>query len=365
MSLLQRSDDMQIHQILPALDYGDAVSNDVIEIRNVLRKMGYSSEIFAKYIHPKVSKFAKNISRYKKDKDDIIMYHFPLAGFDITDFVISLPGTKILIYHNITPHNYFKNINDELYNLCWQGRDELKKLSKDVKLALGVSEYSKDELDTYGFTRTGVLPIFMDYSKYNERPNEKIIDKYNDDYINLLFVGRISPNKRQDDLIKIFYYYKRINPKSRLFLVGSYRNMEKYLNQLQELINRLKLEDVIFTGHIPFSEMVAYYRMSNVFICMSEHEGFCVPLLESMYFNIPIIAYDSTAIPYTLAKSGILVKKKSYDNISEMINLLVSDDTLRMKIVKGQTMRLKDFEVSNIEGQIKKYIDDVINSDKI
>lgn len=362
MQLSQRSDNMKIHQILPALSYGDAVSNDAIEIRHALRRMGYSSDIFAKYIHPKVSKFAKHLNQYKKNASNIVICHFSVAGSDVTEFVKTLPDVKILKYHNITPHHFFNNINDELYNICRYGREELKTLNKVVKLALGDSEYNKKELDFYGFNNTGVLPILIDYSKYDLAPNKKIMKTYDDDYINLLFVGRIAPNKKQEDLIKIFYYYKKINTRCRLFIVGSYIGMEKYFAQLQEMVRRLNLIDVVFTGHTSFDEMIAYYRLSDVFLCMSEHEGFCVPLIESMYFNIPIVAYNSTAIPYTLTNCGILVNEKRYDEIAETINLLVNDAVLRKKIIEKQNIQLKDFERSKIEEKLKNYIEYIIHS---
>ena len=356
MQSLQRSD-MKIHQILPSLSYGDAVSNDAIEIRNALKRMGYDSDIFAKYIDPKVSKFARHLNQYKKTANNIVIYHFSLAGFDVTDFVKQLPDLKILIYHNITPENFFKDINDELYYICKNGRVELKTLSKVVKLGLGDSEYNKNELDSFDFRNTGILPILIDFSKYNVCPNKKIVKKFDDDYVNLLFVGRISPNKKQEDVIKSFYYYNKLNPKSRLFFVGSYNGMEKYFFQLEKLVNKLNLADVVFTGKTTFDEMIAYYHLADIFLCMSEHEGFCVPLLESMFFNIPIIAYNSTAIPYTLGNSGILVKEKRSDEIAEIINLVINDKSLRTRIVKIQNERLKDFEISKTEEKIKNYLD--------
>ena len=119
---------MQINQVLPALSYGDAVSNHAIEIRDILRKFGYDSNIYAKWIHPKVSKFAKPLNNYKKNAANIVIYHLSLAGLDVLDFVKRLPDTKVLIYHNITPHHYFEGIYDTLYNLCKQGREELYSL---------------------------------------------------------------------------------------------------------------------------------------------------------------------------------------------------------------------------------------------
>ncbi len=356
---------MKINQILPSLSYGDAVSNDAIEIKNSLKKMGYDSDIYAKYIDPKVSKFTKNLDQYNGNPNNIVLYHFSLAGYEVTHFVKQLSDIKILIYHNITPHHYFRNINDEFYKICKNGREELKTLNKIVTLALGDSQYNKIELDNYGFQNTGVLPILIDFSKYDFNANKKIINIFEGDYINLLFVGRISPNKKQEDLIKTFYYLKKINPKSRLFIVGSFNRMEKYFLLLQELIKKADLTDVFFVGHTSFDELIAFYRMADIFLCMSEHEGFCVPLLESMFFNIPIIAYNSTAIPYTLGGCGILINEKRYEEIAEMINLILIDVKLKTKIVEKQRIRLRDFEKKETERKLKNYIEYIHSTGKV
>jgi glycosyltransferase involved in cell wall biosynthesis len=208
----------EIHQVLPALSYGDAASNHAIELRGILRGWGYSSNIYAKYIHPKVSRFANPLEAYKENAANIVIYHLSLAGLDVSEFVQQLPDTKVLIYHNVTPHHYFEGIDDTLYDLCKRGREELKQFTRITNLALGVSEYSRRELEQYGFKDTGVLPIILDYTKYAIEPDEKIMGTYaNSSYANLLFVGRIAPNKRIEDLIEIFYYYKKINSKGRLF----------------------------------------------------------------------------------------------------------------------------------------------------
>src|SRR5690606_3919553 len=147
-----------------------------------------------------------------------------------------------------------------------------------------------------------------------------------DGYTNLLFVGRIAPNKKQDDIIKIFYYYKKfINPESRLILVGSYIGMERYYSELIKLVNDLDLQDVFFTGHIPFESILAYYQISHLFLCMSEHEGFCVPIVEAMLFDLPIIAYRSSAVPATLGNAGFVVSEKNYKAIAELIHIVLND----------------------------------------
>ena len=236
---------------------------------------------------------------------------------------------KIFAYHNITPPEYFKDTMTISGCICKRGRDELKNLTK-CNLSIGVSEYNRRELVEHGFDErnSDVLPIFLHYNDYESVDlNDNLYNKFDDDFVNILFVGRIAPNKKIEDLIKTFYFYKKINPKSRLFIIGA-KFLNDYNRELTDFVGALKLRDVYFTDKVPLSDLKTYYELADIFLCMSEHEGFCVPLIESMYFGIPIIAYNSTAIPYTLEKSGILINKKDYPEIAELINLLVEDDKI-------------------------------------
>lgn len=337
---------MEVHQILPALSYGDAVSNDVIEIQRFLSEHGYSSKIFAKYIHPKVSKFASQLSSYKGSPQNAVMYHFSLAGGDVTEYVKQLPDKKVLIYHNITPPEFFDCYDDELRCSCEQGLEELKGLKNHFQLAIGDSEYNRQCLEQFGYSNTGVIPILIDTDSWSKDIDPDDLDRtYENCTINILFVGRVAPNKKHEDIIKIFYYYHHcINSNSKLYLVGS-KQISRYLSSLEELIAKLGLSDaVVFTGVVSEAELVRYYRMAHVFLCMSEHEGFCVPLLEAMHFRIPLIAYNSTGVPDTLGDSGILVNRKSCVEIAEFISVLVEDNVTRNRIIQKQTERLMDFD---------------------
>lgn len=351
---------IRINQILPSISYGDAISNHALEIKKILKSWGYESEIYAQHIHPKLKNDAKVYTEYKNSSDDnILLFHYSI-GSEITDFVRSLPDKKVLIYHNITPHSYFHGINDTLVNLLKDGRSELGSLSDEVVLALGVSEYNREELEGLGFKNTGVLPIIIDFEKYARKPTQKILEKFNCGHSNILFVGRISPNKKQEDIIKTFYYYKKyIDPKARLFLVGSYEGMENYHEQLINLIKELDLNDVIITGNVDFKDLLAYYKIADVFISMSEHEGFCVPLLESMYFGILIVAYNSTAIPYTLNGSGVLFNQKRYEEVAEMMSFLIKNNKIKSRVIGRQSDRLKKFENLNNSEILRAYIEEV------
>lgn len=354
---------MQIHQILPMLNFGDAIGNDALEIRSILNTWGYKSEIYTLDVHPKLAHIAKDYKEYEKisSPDNVIIFHFSI-GSDINRFVSSLPEKKILIYHNLTPPDFFSGVNESIVHLLRNGSEELKRFINLTELALGDSEFNQRELIELGFKNTGVLPIIIDFEKYNQKPDKIVLNKFDDEYTNFIFVGRLAPNKKQEDIIKIFYYFNKcIDSRSRLFLIGSYKWTEKYYDQLKKLVKRLDLENVHITGHVNFEELLAYYKLGDVFISMSEHEGFCVPLLESMHFGIPIIAYNSTAIPYTLNGSGVLVNEKRYEELAELAHILVKDEKVRNKIIEKQKQRLEHFKKSRIEAILKRYIEKVIS----
>lgn len=345
---------MKVHQILPSLAPGDAIGNEVLLMRDLLRSWGYESDIFAQHIHPDVQARPYKEYELESSPQNLLIYHFSI-GSEVSNFIKGLPDRKIMIYHNITPPHFFRGINDNLMFLLDEGRKELGSLSREFDLALADSEYNRIELEGAGYPETGLLPLLIDFSKYQSF-NPDIVEKYSDDRVNILFVGRISPNKKHEDIIKTFYYYKCINPKARLLLPGGYDGCELYFQSLRSLVQRLGLSDVYFLEKVPFKDLVSYYMVSDVFLCMSEHEGFNVPLVESMFFDVPIIAYNSSAIPYTLGDAGILVKSKRYAETAELINLIVGDPDIRGKLIRRQKERLQVFEYSKIAAQFYNII---------
>jgi glycosyltransferase involved in cell wall biosynthesis len=353
---------MKIHQILPTFRREDAIGNHTIEIQRILRNLGYKSMIFADDIHDSVRSLAKSYKKLKgwKLRDAIIIYHFSV-GSDVSEFVKSLPNKKILIYHNITPAHFLRGYDDFVKEILEQGRGELKLFVDVCDLALGDSEFNRLELEEMGFKSTGVLPIILNFDKYDNLSDPRIINRFNDEYKNIIFVGRVVPNKCQEDIILAFYMYKTyINPKSRLFLIGM-QGIERYDFMLEELISHLQLDDdVHLTGLVTDEELAAYYKIADLLLCMSEHEGFNVPMLEAMHANIPILAYNATSIPYTLDGAGVLINKKNYEEIAEIMDLLMEDQTLRSRILENQRKRLPFFQKPRLEGILKSYIEQII-----
>ncbi len=350
-----------IDQILPTITSGDAVSNDTFAIQKLLRERGYKSRIYTQNIVPELSGFVYPVEKYKQRESDIVIYHMA-TGSNLSYMIKKLKGpVKIMIYHNITPARYFRKYNRISYELVKKGRQELKMLNDSFDYCFADSVYNKKELEAYGYNNVRVLPILLSFADYKKPADRNIIEKYGDRGTNILFVGRIVPNKKQEDVIKTFYYYKKyINKESRLFLVGPYRDMKNYYKLLKELVNHLELDDVYFTGHVPFDRVLAYYQIADIFLCMSEHEGFCVPLLESMFFEVPVIAYKSSAIPYTLGNAGVMVKEKNYPLIAEMMEQIINNKQFRDILISGQKQRLKDFSRDASEAQLLDCINEIL-----
>ncbi len=267
-----------------------------------------------------------------------------------------------MIYHNITPPNFFDGYDVNAFENCKYGLEQAKSLKDSFDAVFADSSFNKADLVKMGYKNDiKVLPILIPFSDYDKTPNAATIEKYsNDGYKNILFVGRIAPNKSQEDVIAAFdAYQKNYNPKSRLFIVGT-PCPQLYQEKLVFYAKNLKTKNVIFTGHTKFDEILAYYKLSDLFLCQSEHEGFCVPLTEAMYFHKPIVAYDSTAIAETLGGAGFLLKEKNPLETAGVMNRILTDESLRNMIIQNQDERLKDFRFEKIRDLFWSYMDEFL-----
>ena len=354
----------RIVQILPTVVYGDAVSNHALALADILKQMNLETEIYAQNIGRGAQGKVKHMDRYRNSGKDILIYHMS-TGTSLSQDVMKMPSfRKVMIYHNITPPEFMRDYSWRDYRILREGRRQLAMMKDTFDWAFGDSEYNCRELSQYGYRNVHLLPILISYPDYGKVPSRRILTKYQDGRTNILFLGRIAPNKRQEDIIKTFFYYRNyMDPTSRLFLVGSYTGMERYYGALQLLTEKLELADVFFTGKVPFEEILAYYRISDVFLCMSEHEGFCVPLIESMLFQVPILAYSSTAIPDTLGNAGVLLKEKDYGIAAELLNRIVHDQVLRDKLIANEAKRLEHFSYERVAGCVREYIKEILGEE--
>jgi glycosyltransferase involved in cell wall biosynthesis len=351
----------RIDQWLPAAHRGDAIGDEAIRIRDVLRDAGASSEIYALDIDEDAEEDV--LPWEDKRENDVTILHFALPS-PMTEAFARLSGTKrVLVYHNITPPEFFAGLDDELVRITRRGREELGSLADRTDLALGDSEYNRAELESLGFAPTGVLPILVDFEPYlRAEPSPVVEEMLSDGRANFLFVGRVYPNKRFEDLARLAFFYKKyVSEDFRFLLVGKAGRMERYQQSVQALADRwgLRPSEFLFTGHVAFEDLVAFYRSSDVFVSMSEHEGFSVPLVEAMLFELPILAHARGAVPDTLGGAGVLFDEKNYEELAEMAHLLANEEDLRERVVAGQCERLKRFEPRRVEGDLRKFIEEV------
>ncbi len=338
---------MAIHQILPSFFSGDAIGNQAYRMRELLRAWGFESQVFAQFRDRRLVDPGLDYTRYRPNPDNILIYHHSV-GSPVADFVRDLPDRVILYYHNVTPARFLRAANPGLADLLDKGRRELE-MFKTAPYALAASEYDRQELLALGFKEVEVLPLFVYFDELmasaGQPAGRAISTRYpNEDWVNILFVGRLVPNKCQGDLIWAFnYYHTLVNPHSRLLLVGSDVNAPGYRLQLETLVSALGLDHVDFAGSVSFEEgFGGYYRAASVFLCLSEHEGFCVPIIEAMRFGVPVIAYDCTGVPCAMGGAGVLVCRKRYDVIGELIHLLASEPALRQRVIEHQRARVDE-----------------------
>lgn len=344
---------MKVIQLIPVVAFGDAVSNDARAIKSLLKKAGYDTELYAEAIDARLpAGTAKELTAMPElGADDVLVYHAS-TGTQINYDLPKYGGHKIMIYHNITPPSFFHGYNTEAEKNMEFGYAGIRFLADKVEYCIADSEYNRQNLREMGYKcPIDVCPILIPFADYDQQPNPGTIRKYkSDEWTNLLFVGRISPNKRQEDVIRAFYsYQKDYNPKTRLFLVGNAGGFESYEQRLKQYAEALGIGDrVIFPGHIRFDEILAYYHLADAFVCMSDHEGFCVPLIEAMYFGKPIVAYNCTAIPYTLGKGGVLLDSRDPAEAAAAIDKAIHDEQLKASVAAGQKEILDSLQAEKV-----------------
>lgn len=342
-----------VHQFAPQVSRYDAIGNELFALQSTFRSLGFASEIYCDladhFLLPKVRPW----SRYSGNDTDVLIVHYSHGCASYED-VLSRPGRKVLIYHNVTPAAYFAETHERLCRVAQLGRSQLPEFSKRVELALAHSHFSAQELSALGFPQVDVVPYVLLEPLYSIDADQSIIRQYGTDgRTNLLVVGRIAPNKCIEDCILTFDYLKRfVDKTSRLFIVGNWQGTETYLARLRKLTAELRLHDVIFTGPVPQQALAAYYQVANGLLYMSEHEGFGVPLVEAMRYGVPVFANASTAIPETLRGAGVLFQEKSWPTIAESLDLLLSDAEFCDQVVSKQRAEAEYYSEASARSRV-------------
>ena len=347
----------RIVQCTAGITYGDAISNQTMFIRDYLRESGYESDIIVEVLDPLCAGEAEVYRDGVLDGADAVIYHHSI-GTSLTSSCANFSGPKGLIYHNITPAAFYWPYDNHIAELLENGRRDLPAIVGSFPTIVGDSAYNALEIQALGALDTEVLPIAVDPGLWKDPACEKVAERIGDGKRNILFVGRISPNKGQQDLVQAFNHYRVLDPGSRLILVGGYDPDDSYYLQLQRTVEALGIGgDVLLPGKVSQGELQAYYRGSHLFWSMSEHEGFGVPLVESMWFELPVMAFKSSAVPETLGEGGIVFDNKdNYTELAFLAERLMQDRRLRTDIIAGQRNRRMRFHPDRIKRSVDALI---------
>ena len=341
-----------ICQLTENLLPGDAISDHVRSLDAALAAMGYEKALC-------VGQGGGDLSVHALPKrlgaEDLLLYEYSI-GSPLNDWFAAQRCRKAVVYQNITPPEFFEPYDPRKADAARWGREQLRSLAPSLDFAFASSEYSADELRSMGCGDVSVLPILLDRSRYEGAEDAELKRKLSDGKKNILFVGRKAPNKRIEDvLLAADYYAAAVGTPCRVVLAGD-DSMGGYCRKLRELISTLSVE-VCWLGRIGQRELNTVYRCAHLFLCMSEHEGFCVPLLESMLFGVPVLAYAAAAVPETLGESGAVFRRKSFTELASVMDAMLRDEALRREIIAEQRRRLEDFAPEKITGILKNTLE--------
>jgi glycosyltransferase involved in cell wall biosynthesis len=345
-------------QFTQQLRQHDGVGNEVLALHDLLRSCGLESHICCQLTDQPSARHVRSPRSCRRLNRDLLLVHYS-HGPGPDHRLFSAHERRVLLYHGITPPHYFRGTNPRLEAASRQAYDDLPRYREYIDLALAHSHYSAQELERAGFRNVLVFPYVLHEPLYTLEPDRSLLQQYGrDGWINLLTVGRLAPNKGVEDCIFVFDYFKRfIERKSRLFVVGSWDGMEAYAERLARLVSRLGTPDVIFTGPVPQSSLIAFFKLAHAYLCMSEHEGFCVPLVEAMRFGVPVFAYAATAIPETLRGTGVVFAEKSWPTVAETIGLLLADAELRRRVIEEQVNQAAFFSFGAARRRFRRILE--------
>ena len=338
----------RVHHFVPTFEPG-AVGAHVLIARRVLREAGYESEIFTGDVHPAfASKGAHSYHDYGRRvsarADDRLVYHLAI-GSPVADFLGVRREPLIVDHHNLTPLRFLAGWEPVAAGGVLWGRRQLDNLAPRAALGIGDSTFNAEELVEAGYERTTVVPILFEPA-VAQAPDPTLAARLADQGASArwLFVGRLAANKAQHDVVKAFAAYRRFHdPTAFLDLVGG-SSSELYASALRRFIAELGLEGAVtIAGSVSSAELAAYYDAADVFVVLSEHEGFCVPILEAMQHGVPVVAFAAAAVPETVNGAGLVLDTKDACTVAAAVSRVVSEGALRAQLVEAGTRRRHDF----------------------
>ena len=355
-----------LHQFVPNFAAGDAIGVHVRLTQQALRAAGWESEIFYDDAQAAVKKLGRHYSTWDRAVDgrngDAWVLFQLSTGSRMTPFLLDQDVPFGVYFHNITPPRFFERWEPGAAENLRTALGEMRRLAPTARFAIANSTFSAGDLDAAGFSPTAVSPVLLDPKELAGSPNERLLQRLRRETegggARWLFIGRAAPNKCQHDVIAAFAAYREVyDPRARLTLVGG-RTSNVYYRSLELLADELGVGAAVdLTDTISHEEKLACYRAADAFVCLSEHEGFKVPVVEAMHFGIPVVAYASSAVPETVADAGLLLDDKDPFVVATAVDRVLRDDALRSELVEAGRRRADDFSLERTSAQLLVLLD--------
>lgn len=347
-----------VHQFTPAISRGDGVSQGVLFTQQLLLSLGYDSSIYANHIDDQLQVEIKHIDEYQESADQVLIYHFSI-GHIHHDEIMAFQDQKILAYHNITPAHFF-SAQAHLKEACEQGRRQLQDAQRYMQASYSDSHYNDDELLSLGYINSRVLPLLVNIEEIEKKSSLATVNPFEKTVFNMVFIGRIVSNKCQHQLVDTLFELQQMMPTRdvKLHLIGSVSEPE-YMAFVESYIHSLGLDrSITVHGKVGDEELTNLLHFSDLFLSLSEHEGFCMPALEAICHDVPVLAYDCGGIS-SVVKKETLLQYKAPQSVAQEINKYLKAPQLLKDLAKRQHADLAKFDTSLLKHSLSQVVESV------
>lgn len=347
-----------MHQVLAGAGPGDAITDQALRWRSVLRRWGYRSEIIAEHVHPDLAPEVHRLdgSGPRRVHDaDVLLLHYSIWSSGV-DFALGHGAPIAMLYHNVTPGRFLVDANPHVAAMCDEGRARLPELTGRLEAIVSDSAFNAIDVRDAGLGEATVVPLLITPHPMPDRVRPPQGDPH------LLSVGRVVPNKRLEDALRVHAMLRRAHaPGARLSLVGAWEGFETYRNALLALSESLGADGVRFTGRLTDAERDAVYASASVYLCTSHHEGFCLPLIEALQHGTPVVARAAGAVPETLGDAGIVLTDDDPAVFAEAALEASRSTALRATLAEAARARLAELDPARTEVRMREALAPVLD----
>jgi glycosyltransferase involved in cell wall biosynthesis len=343
---------MRVDQILCAAGPVDGVTGQALAYRRQLRSWGWTGEDYAPVQAPGMATgVVRALHRLRPARADAVVVHY--SGYTPgLERLLAGARHSLLVSHNVTPPHYFWASEPAEAVRCQLGRAQLGELACAADALAAVSEFNAAELRAQTGRDVSVIPVLFDRTALPATRADGSPARTNAP--TALFVGRLTPHKRQDLVIRAFARWREREPSARLVLVGTPLSPD-FLTSLTDLAHELAPGAVTFASAVSPAELWEHYRSADVFLCMSEHEGFCIPMLEAFHFAVPVIARDAGAVAEVVGDAGVVVDGDDrVATVAELLRIVIGDGELRAELAARGERRLARYDHAAVASQLRR-----------